>query len=199
MDQGHLDAHARRRKGAAHARIATAHNYQVIAIANGRLRQAQLFPTPIAQDVRRVRRHILLVLRKIEGVYPTIKAFGILNRQGRHRLGHRHRAAILPMPFRPFIAKDLLQHRVTHRHTKGTRRAFRTPTGHPILRAHVNMILTRRREGHHPRRMGHRRAQAMGQQIGRTHLMDKLGVQFPAPMIGKTLGLHQERSRVRRG
>ena len=72
-------------------------------------------------------------------------------------------------------------------------RAGGVPAGHPGFRPHEHAVGPGRGDRDARRRIGNGLPEAVGHQIGRAHLADKLGIQAPAAMVGEALGLDEHR------
>ncbi len=64
----------------------------------------------------------------------------------------------------------------------------------PILGADPQTITARLRQLHLGRRVGDGPSHARGDQVGRPHLLDELGVQPPVAIVGKILGLDPQKA-----
>ena len=111
----------------------------------------------------------------------------------RHRrlLVHPDPAAVLPVPGRALGAESGGQRLAVDEQLEFSRCSRRFPRSHPVAGSHPDAIGSGRRKFRRRHRILHRHAEAVRQQIGRTHLFHGLLVQIPAAQIRKLLGFEK--------
>ncbi len=102
------------------------------------------------------------------------------------------RAAIMPKPLSTFGPKRLANRLAIDKYLELSGLTGSFPTSNPVFGTNENFILTEFRKSDFGRRVSDRFTQSMSKQIGRSHVIDELRVQFPTAMRLKTFGLYQD-------
>ena len=202
LNERHFAAHASRGNCGAHASITAADNHQIILSGFlGLVRNAQHLAPPFRERLTIVWRNVIGVFREVNGIAPAIEAGEIMQSQsdghctvcGKASGGRDfHRSPILPKPIGALCAKRFRKRLSSNPQLEFSRRAGRFPLRHPILRAHVHMILPSVAEFHGRDGVLHGLAHAVREQIRRSHAFDELCVEHPAAGLLEAFGFDKD-------
>ena len=189
MNQGNPATHPRGRDRRSHAGVAATDHDQIVRAADNRLvSQTELLASPIRHHFAQRRRLELQVTGQIDAVATTIEASQVMQRQFPRTCFKFHRPAVMPAPLFSVRAKRFGQRLAVEGQLKLPWRRLGIPTSHPIDRSHPHAVLGRLGNLNNRSSIVDRPSQSMSQQIGRTHLLDELRVEFPATAIGEAFG-----------
>ncbi len=157
----------------------------------GLLRQAEQLAAEFSERFQIVRRLEVRVLAEEQGVAAALEAGQVV--QGDLGLRWNFKpTAVLPVPGGPFGSKRRRQRLAIDKHLEPARCPRRLPRRDPIAGADPDAIHAGRRKLCHGNGVADRIAQAVGQQIGRTHLVHELLVDDPAAAIVEVFRLQQK-------
>ena len=194
LDEGDLAPHAGCGDRRADSRVAAADDDEVVARLRRRIRgKTQLIATPLAED-RGVFRRAGLAHREVDRVATAVEAGEVV--EGDLRPGRRRDvdgAGIVPVPVGPLGAERLGERLAVHEDLELAGRPRRLPAGDPIVRPDPDAVLAGVRELDGRGRVLDRDAEAVGEEVWRSHRLDELRVEAPASSRGC------RSSRLRRG
>ncbi len=131
------------------------------------------------------------VLAEEHRLAAAFEAGQVVQRDGR-LFPDLDRAAIMPMPLRVLGAKGFVERLAVDEQLERAWRAWRVPRSHPVPGAHPHAVGARGREANLGHRIPNRYAETVGQQVGRTHLIHRLLVNFPAAEVGEAFRFQEE-------
>ena len=193
LHEGHLQSHPGGRERRSQPRVATTDHDQVVGpLRFGFRGKPEGLATP-GGEYRGVVGRRCRIGGQQDAVAAAVEAGEVVQGEPRLAGGQFDGAAVVPCPRRALRAEGLGEWRTVDEHLKTPRRAGGVPAGHPVFRPHEHAVGPGRGDRDARRRIGNGLPEAVGHQIGRAHLADKLGIQAPAAMVGEALGLDEHR------
>ncbi len=200
LDQRDLQALARGGDGAAETAVAAADDHEVeLAHVLGRGRQPERRLAPGGKRGAVVGRILPEVLREIDRVTAAVETGEVAQRDVELGFGRLDDAAVVPRPGLALGAEGLGEGTAVDDHLEPAGCAGRAPMRDPVLGAHPDAVFAGGRQGGRGGGVLHRLAEAVGQQVGRAHEVDELGVERPTAGILEALRFEQKAVGGRRG
>ena len=131
------------------------------------------------------------VLGEEEGIAAAVKTFEVLEGDGGFGAGDFDRAAFLPMPFGSFVSEGFESFSIDE-NLEFSGSAGGVPGGDPVLGADVEVVGADGGKGDFLGGVSHGSAHAMGDEVGRAHVENKLGVGRPAAAVFEGFGFEED-------
>lgn len=199
VDEGDLEALASAGDGGSEAGVSASDDDEVIAVLGGRIcGEVELGAAEVEEGLVVVGRGEVGVLGEEEGVAASVEAFEVLEGDGGFGVGDFDRAAFLPVPLGAFVSEGVDGFAIDEDFELAGG-AGGVPLGDPVLGADVEVVGAGRGEGDFGGGIGDGGAHAVGDEVGRAHIEDELGVGGPSAAVIEGFGFEEDGIGILRG